>query len=400
MKPVTRAAIATLVNLTLIALPTAHADAWQDKLDQAKGQTVYFHAWGGDENINDYIQWAADRVKAEYDIDVKHVKSGAATAVSQVLAEKSAGKDNGGAVDLIWINGENFASMKKGGLLYGAFTQDLPNYALVDTENKPTTLYDFTVPVDHLEAPWGMAQLVFMYDSELVSQPPSNAAELLAFAQANPGRFTYPAPPAFHGTTFVKQMLIELSEQNAALYAPVTMADFDSVTAPLWEYLDQLHPVMWRQGKTFTDGAPRMKQLLNDGEIAISLSFNPFEASSAIANDELPNSIRTYIHDNGTIGNSHFVAIPYNASQPVAAMVFADFLMSAEAQARKANPTIWGDPTVLSMDKLDASQKAQFDNLPQGIATLSNQELAKVLQEPHASWVAALEAAWLERYGN
>ncbi|WOD07244.1 hypothetical protein [Marinomonas sp. GJ51-6] len=29
---------------------------WQDTLDDAKGQTVYFNAWGGADNINAYIQ--------------------------------------------------------------------------------------------------------------------------------------------------------------------------------------------------------------------------------------------------------------------------------------------------------------------------------------------------------
>jgi putative thiamine transport system substrate-binding protein len=392
----------TQLTTTLLAgllTTTALAD-WSETVDAAEGQTVYFHAWGGDENINDYIQWAIKRVKLEHGVDVRHVKNVAPNAVNQILSEKSAGKDDDGAVDLMWVNGENFANMKANGLLYGSFTQDLPNYALVDTENKPTTLFDFTTPVDNLEAPWGMAQLVFQHDTEFVSKPPTSVQELLAFAEANPGRFTYPAPPAFHGTTFVKQVLIELTEQNDALYAPVELADFDAITQPLWAYLDQLHPLMWQKGKVFTDGAPKMKQLLNDSEIFISLSFNPFDASNAIANGDLPETVRTYIHNAGTIGNTHFVAIPYNTGSAEGAMVFANFLMSAEAQARKANTEIWGDPTVLAMDKLSSEERVLFENLPQGIATLSNDALANVLLEPHASWVEAIEAAWLQRYSQ
>ncbi|ATX75640.1 ABC transporter substrate-binding protein [Reinekea forsetii] len=390
-----------LLATTLLSTVTLVGAAdWQDISNQAKGQTVYFHAWGGDEHINSYIQWAGERVQEDYGVTVKHVKNVAPNAVNQVLSEKAAGKQTGGAVDLIWINGENFANMKANDLLYGAFTQDLPNYRLVDTEHKPTTLFDFTTPVDNLEAPWGMAQLVFMYDSQYVAQAPTSAQELLTFAQNNPGRFTYPALPAFHGTTFVKQILSELTEQNPALYTPVALADFDAITASLWQYLDALHPLMWQEGKTFTDGAPRMKQLLNDGEIAISLSFNPFDASNAIANGDLPDTIRTYIHRSGTIGNTHFVTIPYNASNPQGAMVFANFLMSPEAQARKANTTVWGDPTVLAMAKLSNAQRKAFTDLPMGVATLSNEQLAKVLLEPHASWVAAIEQAWLSRYSQ
>ncbi len=383
-----------------VAATSAQASDWSDILTEAKGQTVNFHAWGGDEHINSYIQWAITRVKDDYGVSVRHVKNVAPNAVNQILSEKTAGKDSGGAVDLMWINGENFANMKTNDLLFGPFTQNLPNYALVDTENKPTTLYDFTVPVDNLEAPWGMAQLVFQHDTEFVKTPPQSASELLVWAKNNPGRFTYPAPPAFHGTTFVKQILIELTDKNEALYGPVSAADFESITKPLWAFLDELHPMMWQQGKVFTDGAPKMKQLLNDSEIYISLSFNPFDASNAIANGDLPATVRTHIHSSGTIGNTHFVAIPYTSSNTAGAMVFANFLMSAEAQARKASTEIWGDPTVLAMNKLSATEKANFDNQPKGVATLSNDALANVLLEPHASWVEAIEKAWLERYSR
>ena len=71
----------------------------------------------------------------------------------------------GGSVDLIWINGENFAAMKNAGLLYGPFAESLPNFRFVDVEGKPTVRSDFTVPVDGLESPWGMAQIVFIYDT-------------------------------------------------------------------------------------------------------------------------------------------------------------------------------------------------------------------------------------------
>lgn len=396
MKTTSLLLAATLVTGTAFA-----SDKWTDITQAAEGQTVYFHAWGGSEVINDYINWAAQRVQEEYGVNVQHVKvTETGNVVSQVLSEKTAGRDDDGAVDLVWINGENFAAMKNNDLLYGAFTQWLPNYQWVDVENKPTTLFDFTTPVDNMEAPWGMAQLVFMYDSEEVDEPPKSMTELLAFAEANPGRVTYPAPPSFYGTTFIKQALLELTDNRSALYNPVDNANFDAVTKPLWDYLDQLHPLMWRRGQTFTSGAPEMKQLLNDGEIAISLSFNPNDASNAIATGELPKSIRTYVHEAGSIGNTHFVAIPYNSGSAEGAMVLANFLMSPEAQARKANTDIWGDPTVLAMDKLSPQDRALFDALPQGKATLSADELGAVLREPHTSWVEALERAWQERYAN
>ena len=79
-------------------------------------------------------------------------------------------------------------------------------------------------------------------------------------------------------------------------------------------------------------------------------------------------------------------------------MVFADFLLSPQAQARKENADLWGDPTVLSMSRLNAAERKLFDDLPRGIATPTPEQLGRPLPEPHASWVSALESAWLKRY--
>lgn len=397
--------LATIAGLlaSAAAFPAAGAEpGWEDVLAEARGQTVYFNAWGGSEPINDYLEWAADVVEERYGVEVRHTRIGdTAEAVSRILAEKTAGRTEGGSVDLIWINGENFAAMKENGLLGAPFAERLPNFALVDTEGKPTTLVDFTVPTDGLESPWGMAQLVFMYDTARVEEPPRTMAALLDWAEAHPGRFTYPQPPAFHGTTFLKQALISLVDDDpAVLQDPVSDADLEAVTAPLWDYLDRLHPHLWRSGEAFPQGGPEMVQLLNDAEIDIAFTFNPGEASAAIEQGRLPDTVRTYVLDGGTIGNTHFVAIPFNARARAGAMVFANFLLSPEAQLRKEDPAVWGDPTVLAMDKLDPADAQAFADLPRGVATLPPDALGTTLPEPHPSWTEAIEAEWQRRYAR
>ena len=224
------------------------APAWAEVEKTARGQTVFFNAWAGSEQINAYIQWAASEVQAAHGVTLQHVKvSDAADVVKRVRAEKAAGrKADEGTVDLVWINGENFAAMKREALLGAPFAQSLPNFRYVDTVGKPTTLIDFSVPTDGLESPWGMAQLTFFADSKRLPQPPQNTAEWLALARQQPGRLSYPRPPAFHGTTFVKQALLEHTRDAAALARPFTPEAFAAVTAPLWAYLDALHPHLWR----------------------------------------------------------------------------------------------------------------------------------------------------------
>ncbi len=396
------AALATAIGLSGPAEGGTETRTWQEIVAAAKGQTVYWNAWGGDERINTYISWVGDYMREEYEVTLKHVKlADTADAVSRVLAERAAGKKEGGSIDLIWINGENFAAMKEQHLLYGPFTQVLPNFRLVDFENKPSTLVDFTVPTEGLEAPWGMAKLNFPYDSARVSDPPRSIPEFLDWTEAHPGRFTYPAPPAFLGSTFLKQALIELAPDPAFLQKPVESdAQVEQLTRPLWEFLDKLHPNLWRRGETFPAGGPAQRQLLDDGEIDITLSFNPSEASSAIANKLLPETVRTFVLDKGTIGNTHFVTIPFNANAAEGAMVVANFLMSPKAQAVKQNPEAWGDPTVLAMSKLTAGQRHLFETLPLGVATLPPEELGPTLLEPHPSWMTRIEAEWQKRYAR
>jgi putative thiamine transport system substrate-binding protein len=391
-----------LLGLTFLSgFSQAFAQEWGLIEKAAKGQTVYFNAWGGSQPINEYIQWASKVVQKKYGVRVIHVKAtDIGDVVSRILVEKAANKQKNGSVDLMWINGENFKAMKENNLLYGPFSQKLPNYHLVDIQNKKTLLYDFTIPVDNMESPWGMAQLVFLYDTKRVAKHPKTMLDLLVFAKENPGRFTYPALPGFHGTTFIKQVLFERVNDPEVLNHPVIQSEFKKITRPLWDYLDALHPFLWRKAKVFPASGSQMVSLLNDNEIFISLSFNPNSASNAIENGELPDTIRTYIHTSGTIGNAHFVGIPFNSSARQGAMVFANFLLSPEAQAKKAAPKIWGDTTVLDTQKLTGRDKALFDAVPKGIATLTPRELGRVLPEPHVSWVQALEKEWLKKYSR
>ena len=390
MKLSTFAAIA----LTLGVYTGANAD-WSQIQNEAKGQTVYFNAWGGSEATNAYIAWAAKEAKTRYRIDVRHVKiSETAEVVKRVQTEMAAGRTSGGSVDLMWVNGENFRNLKNGGLLFGPWAQSLPNWSLVDL-NKPVRT-DFSVPTEGYESPWGTAQLTLIADSAKTPTPPRSAADLLAFAKASPGGVSYPKPPDFHGTTFVKQLLLELTPNKAVLQQPVTPAVFAAATLPLWAYLDQFHPSLWRNGKTFPASAAEMHRMLGDGELKISITFNPNEAANLIASKQLPASAYSFGFTGGTIGNVHFVAIPVNSRAKAGAQVFANFLLSAEAQTRKADITVWGDGTVLDISKLaPASQALIRKKAPGALA-----EAVPTLPEPHASWVEALEAEWLKRYGS
>ena len=383
-------ALALASGLSTAQAAPAPEQNWDDIVKQAEGQTVYFNAWGGSQEINDYLRWAGRQLQAQYGVSLKHVKvADIAETTQRLLAEKAAGKNEGGSVDLVWINGENFRSMKQSNLLHGPFTQQLPNWQYVDTRLPIDE--DFTEPTVGLEAPWGVGQLVFIHDKETLNNPPKNFAELLSLAKAFPGKVSYPQPPEFHGSSFLKAALLELTNEPDSLYSAIDSQKerqrFEQVTAPLWQYLDQLHPVAWQQGKRFPSGTSETIQLLDDQQLLLAITFNPNAANAAIENGNLVDTAQTYAFEQGALSNIHFLAIPWNAQAKAGALVAINFLMSPDAQARKADAKIWGDPSVLKPESLANSGAQGFS-------------LFKSIPEPHPSWLTAIELEWQKRYGS
>ncbi|MEX9252461.1 ABC transporter substrate-binding protein [Pseudenterobacter timonensis] len=376
----------------LLAAPALADGTWQAVKKEAQGQTVWFNAWGGDEAVNRYLDWVSGEMKSHYAITLKivHLADGA-DAVKRIQTEASAGRTRRGSVDLLWVNGENFRTLKEANLLQTGWAQNLPNWRYVDRA-KPVT-EDFAIATDGAESPWGGAQLTFIARKESLPAPLRDANALLDYARQHPGKVTYPRPPDFTGTAFLEQLLLTLTDTPQALKSPPDSASFAQVTAPLWRYLDALHPWLWRKGEDFPPSPARMDALLASGSLNLSLTFNPAHARQKVASGELPADSYSFGFTDGMLGNVHFVAIPANSSASAGAKVVANFLLSPEAQIRKADPQIWGDPSVLSVASLPPRQAAALGKLTPG-------ELPPVLPEPHAAWVNALEQEWLRRYGT
>lgn len=349
-----------LCLLLLWPLAVNADDSWRQIQTEAHGQTVWFNAWGGDPAVNRYLAWVSEEVKRYYAIDLRIVPvADAADAVKRIQTEAQAGRRQGGSVDLLWINGENFRTLKQANLLLTGWAESLPNWRYVDLQ-KPVR-EDFSVATEGAESPWGSV--------------------------------TYPRPPDFTGTALLEQLLIALTDQPAALRQPPQPTTFAAVTAPLWRYLDALHPALWRAGKDFPASPARMDAMLNQGTLRLSLTFNPLHARQKAASGELPTDSYSFGFTVGTLGNVHFVTIPANARAVAGAKVVANFLLSPEAQLRKADAAVWGDPSVLDPQRLPDGQR-------QALAAALPQDLPPVLAEPHAAWVDALEQEWLRRYGT
>jgi putative thiamine transport system substrate-binding protein len=384
--------------LSLASTPLMAAD-WEETLAAARGQTVYFNAWGGDSRTNAFLAWVDEQVSERYGVEVEHVKlTDTAEAVARVVAERAAGQVTDGSVDLIWINGANFQSMKEQGLLFGPFLEDLPNARYLDLMPGAAAVVDFTIPTEGYESPWRLARFVLTHDSARVPDPPRSMAALLDWSKAHPGRFTHPAVSNFMGATFLKQALVELTSDPAVLQAPPTDEGYAAATAPLWAWYDELRPLLWRAGETFPENESVLQQMLNDGEVDFAMAFDPAAAAAAVEKGLLPDTVRSFAPEGGSLGNVSFVAIPFNAAHKEGAMVVADFLLDPATQAQAQDIRVLGSFSVLDFAKLDEGTRAAFAALPASPALPTVESLGPTLAEPHPSWTVRLTEDWARRY--
>jgi putative spermidine/putrescine transport system substrate-binding protein len=375
---------------------------WEKIVEAARGGEVNFFMWGGADPINAYVtEYIGGLAKARYGITLKQVPvTDTVEVVNIVLGEKEAGNVDAGSVDLVWINGENFRTMKQAGLAWCGYVRALPNDALVDWTD-PAVANDFGVPVEGCEVPWSRAQFAFAHDSAAVASPPRTMGDLLAWIRENPGRFTYPAPPDFTGSVFVRHVFYHAAGGAEGLLGDFDAAKYDAAAAKTWAILNEIEPFLWREGATYPTSVNQMNELFANGEVDFTFNYEPSQFGLAVDAGTWPETVRSFGLADGTIGNTNYTAIPFNSPNKAAAMVVQNLLLSAEAQLEKARPGVWGAAPAIDMSRAPADIRSAFAALPAHPSVVPAAELAAAaLPELQAEWIAAIERGWIEAVGR
>jgi putative spermidine/putrescine transport system substrate-binding protein len=346
------------------------ADDWPSVAAAARGQTVRLWMWGGEEALNRLIDDDVTAAAAAVGVTVQRVPiDDTANAIARIVAERDAGRTRDGSVDLLWVNGKNFAQGAASGLWLSNWAQSVPNTRYFDPDD-PTLHVDFGVKTNGSELAWSRAAFVFAYDSAETVSSPRSFDELMAYATAHPGRVTYPSPPDFTGSAFVRQA-VQAMGQDAA-----------------FEYLARLRPLMWKAGRQQPKDQPELERLFADGELDLAMSYNPGFVESAVRRGLFADTVRPFVFTAGTLQNVSFLAIPANAEHPDGAMVLADLMAGPALQAAKWGAV--GIPTVLDLDRL-GDDRALFDI---GASALRLVEFGAGLAELPAERVTALDRRW------
>ena len=376
--------------------PATPADA-EDLLESLRGTTVTFYAWGGNPFANTWL----DNIVATsfydiYGINMHRVPIDPGDSVTKLLGERMAGVEVGD-MDIIWINGENFYAALNAGLLYGPITHRIENFARYLDPEDLENLYDFGTYIGGMSVPYGRAQLVFAYDTAVLDRPPASARELLELARQNPGRLTYVAPPDFTGSAFVRNIIYEIVGFEALFNAPNDEQAIYEVIRPALDFMVELKPYLWQQGQTYPTTYAVLHDMFTDGLVLKTKNYTPLFVAQRILAGEFPETAQTFVFDNGNIGNTHFLMIPYNAPNKEGALRLINHIISPEIQITKYDARNWGDFPVFDVGRLSAEQRAKLDAIDNGIGILTAAELQdRRIPEVQAYKIPIIDRLWIE----
>lgn len=371
--------------------------SWDEILEESKGTTVNFYGWGGSDKINKWLdEEVASELKEKYDITFNRVPMNIDEIINKLLGEKQGGLDDG-TIDIVWINGENFYTAKQAELLYGPFEGKLPNFEKYLDGDSLEVKYDFGFEVNGYEVPYGKAQFVMIGDQSVMESLPKDHLELMEIAKANKGKITYPAPPDFTGSAFIRNIIYDIVGYEKFMDMEADKETVRAEIQPAIDYFNELKPYLWREGKTYPSSLAQLDNMYSDEETIMTMNYNPMHASSMIEQGRFSDTSQTFLFEKGTLGNTHFLAIPFNASNKEAAMVVINEIIGPKLQASKYDPLNWGDLPVTDNSKLDDAQKAVFDGIDLGQGVLKQSELLenRMIEMP-ADIVPIIEEIWTE----
>ncbi|MEP2422026.1 MAG: ABC transporter substrate-binding protein [Nitratireductor sp.] len=387
---------------------------WDKVQARAKEEgTVNLYYWGGNDVLNVWM----DRVVAPA-LEAEGVKlnpvriTSTKDAIDLVLAEKNSGKGVGeGSVDAIWLNGENFATLKRQDALFGSFAQLLPNAVNIEWDQSDSrsllNFRDFGVETEGKEMPWSGEQYVCAVNAARVEagDVPSTFEELRAYLEKNPGKFTYIKPPHYLGNTFVQAAIYAHNPDGNGAEAfqssldEIGAAELARLITPGLEYLKGLEPLLLdaNGGKPrYPEDNAALDGLFLNGEVNFNCKFGLYAVATGLATGTYPEQAQEFIFPKGNmIKNKNYLAIPANAPNPAAALVLVNYMTSVDSQVSKLKNV--GMPAGIDPWKLSDEDAAALAEASPGHVGVDPAELdANTAPDTNATLVDVIEATWLD----
>ena len=317
---ITSAALAALIAGP--ALADGHADllsmSWDDIVAQAQeeGEVTWF-VW----YFQPQYRELAAAFTEEYGIEVTIPEGTHDGNIDKFLAES--GRD-AGDIDVLAMGLDRIDLFEPSEMLVGPLTDVLPNGGQMITELGG---YDGQ---GYAFAYWGN-QTGIAYDPEVISfeNAPQTVADFEAYFAENPGMTGFNYENGGSGPSFIQNIarnVTELSEDEF-LNGEVTDAKMDMLQ-PAWDwFLDNT------DGYVITASNTDSLVRLSNREFALVAAWED-HLFNLQNQGEVDERIEFYIPEFGMNGGGNYNVVPANAPNPAAALVFMNWVSSAETQTR------------------------------------------------------------------
>ncbi|SDQ22770.1 ABC transporter substrate-binding protein [Pseudovibrio sp. Tun.PSC04-5.I4] len=386
---------------------------WEDVTTKARAQgTVNFYYWGGSDILNLWMDQVAQPALAAEGVKLNPVRITATKdTIDVVIAELAAGRgEEQGSVDLIWVNGENFYSLKQQNALWGAFANRLPNSMNFEWDESDTrsllNLRDFGVKTGYQEMPWSGEQYVCSVNRAHVpvENTPTTFSQLKTYLKANPGKFTYVKPPHYLGNTFVQSVLYAHNPDGTGAepyqksFEELGGAELARLMTPGFEYLKSLEPLLLGGSSgspRYAENSGELDNLFLNSEVNFSCKFGVFGNHNGLITGAYPEQAEEMIFPTGNmIKNKNYLAVPLNSPNPAAALVAINYFSSMEAQASMLKTA--GMPVGLDLWRLTAEENAVVEAAAPPHYGVTQQDFDdNIAPDTNASLVDVIEATWL-----
>ncbi len=374
---------------------------WDAVLEAASGTTVTYIGYGQTAAYNDYFNNVfAPTLKEKYDLDFDYVQvDNTVDIITLWLDEKQAGLDEGeGTTDCGWLSGPYFSDAKDADLMWGDYLQYLPNMQYYNEDTVGIATVD-GLEIEGTMSLFASAFETFIYDSSRIAEEdvPHNATELLAYAQANPGRVTYPALPDYHGSYAARALVMDICGSDCFTSMPedITADEMRERIADGLSYLRQLNKYLWNEGSTYPSSYSDWVTMFADG--STDFIYGDAWVQSIIEAGSVPDTTKSIAWDN-TITTPHFLAIPWDCPNLAGALVMCNEFLDIEGMCERGSTGYPPATECMNLDTLSDEQLAAIEECEEkyGSNSPSLEELAEVASPDMPAWTKSLfEEIWL-----
>ncbi len=281
------------------------------------------------------------KVKDNTGIELK-VSYKSRTDIYEKLMADMANERKKGSVDLILLSDNGFKTFYENDLIYGPFLKKIPNYHNYINADSIEPHYTEGMSINDFAAPFGRKQFVMITNEDYIDEPPVDFDELLAYIQAEKGRFTVPAPPNQVGVKFIETLVCNIEGWETVNELPADKAQVKEALKDSIAYMEYIKPYLWKEGTIFPENEKDLDALFLEDSVIFSMSMNQNHATEMLYEDAYPEGAKAFVLGDGTVGTTSYLMIPFNSNNKSGAMVMVNEILTPEIQGLKYNPKKWG----------------------------------------------------------